>query len=397
MAFRETNPNIQKTRSASDSSDVEAWKVSKPKGIGKNQSFPIVSLVRPTSGGKENIPPAVGKFEIFQDNVESPSSKVVAIDEGKIGSFLTAKWEKESSPESTGVLKGPPNIQRSHHHIDHSLLSKVPSGSAWAKSPWNDKSTTQTVTDRPSSPLKTTTESAFVKRSDGRFAVSRGQEKKSFRVKEQSKNHFETGTVRLDRLGKARRGAGLLGSSNGRHHTHQSSSGLSDGSRRQFSSQRTDSNKSFSAAARQNMNRPVPPSKARPWLCAPNTTTQNIHNTSDILPSAKTQNHPKTYNTQSIKMLTASQDEDAPAKAEFLLRQMLCDYHEGLTETPPDGGCFNSVVHAYACRGNASKAEEVLTLMQWHGTVAIDQRIFTSVMYAWQCSDRKYEAPDACE
>ena len=147
----------------------------------------------------------------------------------------------------------------------------------------------------------------------------------------------------------------------------------------------------FSAALRQNLDTPT-------------TCQEDPPKSRSKEPVKKTIVDPKTSkptNSElSIRSVAASKDIGAAEHAEFLLRQMLCDYHEGLSESPPDGGCFNSVVHAYASRGDAAKAETVLALM-WHefykGNLPPDKRIFTTVMYAWQRSEKKVEAPDACE
>jgi pentatricopeptide repeat protein len=101
------------------------------------------------------------------------------------------------------------------------------------------------------------------------------------------------------------------------------------------------------------------------------------------------------------KLICTALQKDNVSLAEEYLQDMILDSYSG-TSVAPDGYYYNRVITGYAQAGNHEKAKGVLKVM-WedyrHGNKQAlpNKQCFTGIMKAWQNSDDKYHAPEACE
>ena len=355
------------------------------------------SLLKPTSNGddnKENQPPPSHGMERSMPIQQQPKA-------ANVENFLTEKWTKEAAQSSPQTLMTPPPIQRANRALQPKQNGNhVPRGRPVVEPPTqilprcvmnNGKLEGRVFNGHVYEDEKVVIDD-LVSSFDSLMLLDNSTIGGNFPGFSGSSLSCDSFQVELDFLGRTRHAAGLFG-------TDQLES-IGQNNRVVDSTETVSTHKDelsnsldFSKALRQNLD---------------TSTTEGQHQPVSPLTKVKDKQQknpgPKSSkgggNTVSIRTLATSKERGAAEHAEFLLREMLCDFHEGVTDAPPDGGCFNSVVHAYASRGDATKAEAVLALM-WHefyrGNLPPDKRIFTTVMYAWQRSDKKLEAPDACE
>lgn len=87
--------------------------------------------------------------------------------------------------------------------------------------------------------------------------------------------------------------------------------------------------------------------------------------------------------------------------SERILRKLIDDFENKKSKYRPDGGCFNTVIHAYAELGDAHAAENILTLMHRdfeRGNIHAEPnaKIYTNILHAWRKS-KSPDAPERCE
>jgi pentatricopeptide repeat protein len=102
------------------------------------------------------------------------------------------------------------------------------------------------------------------------------------------------------------------------------------------------------------------------------------------------------------ELIIQATEESDPSLAEAHLRDMIIEWYAGTSKQAPDGLAYNLVLHAYANKGDAEKAESILKLAwedyeQGNRLALPNTRCYTSCMYAWQKSSNKYVAPEENE
>ncbi|KAL7560463.1 hypothetical protein ACA910_020506 [Epithemia clementina (nom. ined.)] len=391
MALREKHPNA----GINHDTRFETRKLRLSTVTAEKKKF----LPTPSDDNKENLPPSTfgtkRPVPIYQERKSSD-----------VGNFLTEKWAQDSSQSSSQTLLTlPPEIQRTSRSVERKKIEKngprlpvsaqaapilpprvLPNGNVEGTvslgSIYDDE---MAVIDDFLATFNSQVHPGCRPVDHPSIGRNRGG---SSRAGNQS-FHLE-----LDVLGRTRQAAEMLGSHEAEMASRNDNTENNFGSSKTISATKKEQSggMNFSAALRSNLDSSLLTNQV------PVSRSTNVKGKNEQIPDDKASKSGNS--TLSIRSLASSKEAGSAEYAELLLRQMLCDYHEGLADSPPDGGCFNSVVHAYASRGDATKAEAVLALM-WHefyrGNLPPDKRIFTTVMYAWQRSDKKWQAPEACE